>query len=127
LPDVYQRLELWLDRHARRKSFDFFRPGLNDCRTVQIEGNAGDVILWSTKLPHGSAANLSGRPRIAASISMQPPGDSAELRARMKRWWLTKQAPDWWRGLPGQLEIEPGDPAVLSELGMRLIGMLPWD
>jgi hypothetical protein len=127
LPDVYQRLELWLDRHARRRSFDFFKPGLNNCRATQIEGKAGDVIVWSTKLPHGSAANLSPRPRIAAFVSMQPPEDSAELRASMKKWWLTKRAPNSWRGLPGQLETEPGTPAALSELGLKLIGVLPWD
>jgi hypothetical protein len=44
-------------------------------------GMAGDVVLWSTKLPHGSAANLSNRPGIAAFVSMQPAADSAELRA----------------------------------------------
>jgi hypothetical protein len=127
LPNIYQNLEAWLDRNARRSDFDFFNPGLKNCTTTQIEGKAGDVILWSTKLPHGSAANLSRRPRIAAFVSMQPSADSDELRASMKKWWLTKQAPDSWRGLPGQLETEPGAPAVLSELGLKLIGVLPWD
>jgi hypothetical protein len=127
LPDVYKNLEVWLDRNARRSDFDFINPGLKNRRTTQIKGKAGDVILWSTKLPHGSAANLSSRPRIAAFVSMSPASDSAELRASMKKWWLTKQAPDYWRGLPGQLEAEPGTPAVLSELGLKLIGVLPWD
>jgi hypothetical protein len=127
LPNIYQNLEVWLDQNARQRGFDFFNPGLKNCRTTQIEGKAGDVILWSTKLPHGSAANLSHRPRIAAFVSMHPAADSAELRASMKKWWLTKQAPDYWRGLPGQLETEPGAPAVLSELGLKLIGVLPWD
>ncbi|MGA7409792.1 MAG: phytanoyl-CoA dioxygenase family protein [Bryobacteraceae bacterium] len=126
LPNIYQNLEAWLERNVRGSDFDFFNPGLNDCETIQIEGKAGDVILWSTKLPHGSAANLSDRPRIAAFVSMQPPAPNAELRASMKRWWLSKQAPDSWRGLPGQLETEPGAPAALSELGMKLIGVLPW-
>jgi hypothetical protein len=127
LPNIYQNLEAWLDRNARRSNFDFFNPRLNNCRTIQVEGKAGDVILWSTKLPHGSATNLSNHPRIAAFVSMQPPDDSAERRASMKRWWLTKQAPDYWRGLPGQLETEAGAPAHLTELGMKLIGVLPWD
>jgi hypothetical protein len=127
LPEIYRDLEAWLDRNAYRSDFNFFKPGLNNCRTTQIEGKAGDVILWSTKLPHGSAANLSHRPRIAAFVSMQPDADCAEHRASMKKWWLTKQAPDSWRGLPGQLESEPGEPAVLSELGMKLIGALHWD
>jgi hypothetical protein len=69
---------------------------------------------------------LSDRPRVAAFVSMQPCGDQAQLRESMKNWWLTKRAPDYWRGLPGQLEPEPGPPAVLSELGLRLIGVSSW-
>jgi hypothetical protein len=127
MPEIYKNLEAWLKKNAGRSDFDFIRPGLKNRPATQVEGQAGDVILWSTKLPHGSAANLSQRPRIAAFVSMQPPEDSPELRASMQEWWLTKRAPDYWRGLPGQLEREPGEPAVLTELGLRLIGQLPWD
>ncbi len=128
LPEVYQNLDAWLQRHARRDDFDFFNPGLNHWKTTQIEGKAGDVILWSTRLPHGTATNLSNRPRVAAFVSMQPlPVENPQQRRdSMKTWWLTKRAPDYWRGLPGQIDPEPGDPAVLSELGLKLIGVLPW-
>ena len=126
LPEVYQNLDTWLARYARRAGFNFFFPGLNHWKTTQIEGKAGDVILWSTKLPHGTAINLSNRPRVAAFVTMQPPPDEAQLRESMKTWWLTKRAPDHWRGLPGQLDPEPGTPAVLTELGLKLIGVLPW-
>jgi ectoine hydroxylase-related dioxygenase (phytanoyl-CoA dioxygenase family) len=126
LPEVYQNLDAWLEPYALRDDFDFFNPGLNHWKTTQIEGKAGDVILWSSKLPHGSATNLSNRPRVAAFVSMQPPADNAQLRESMKTWWLTKRAPDYWRGLPGQVDPEPGVPALLSELGLRLIGVLPW-
>lgn len=126
LPDVYRNLDAWLQRYARWDDFDFFNPGLNDWKTIQVEGQAGDVILWSTRLPHGRASNLSNRPRIAAFVSMQPCGDDAQLRASMKDCWLTKRAPDYWRGLPGQLDPESGAPAALSNLGLKLIGVLPW-
>jgi hypothetical protein len=125
IPEVYQNLDAWLERYARRDDFDFFNPGLNHWKTTQIKGKAGDVILWSTKLPHGSATNLSNRPRVAAFVSMQP-ADNPQLRASMKTWWLTKRAPDQWRGLPGQIDPEPGAPAMLSDLGLKLIGVLPW-
>ena len=126
LPEIYQNLDAWLEPYALCDDFDYFNPGLNDCKSTQIEGKAGDVILWSTKLPHGTATNLSKRPRIAAFVSMTPPGDNPQLREQMKTWWLTKRAPDYWRGLPGQVDPEPGGPAVLSELGLKLIGVLPW-
>jgi hypothetical protein len=126
LPQIYQNLDEWLGEHALRDDFDFFNPGLEHCKTTQVKGKAGDVILWSTKLPHGSAINLSNRPRVAAFVSMQPPADYPRLRESMKSWWLTKRAPDNWRGLPSQLDPEPGAPAQLSELGLKLIGVIPW-
>ena len=126
LPDVFRNLNAWLKRYARRDDFNFFYPGLDHWNTTQVEGKAGDVILWSTKLPHGSATNLSDRPRIAAFVSMGPCGEDTQLRESMKTWWLSKRAPDYWRGLPGQLDPEPGPAAVLSHLGFKLIGVSRW-
>jgi len=126
LPEVYRNLDAWLRQHSQRDDFDFFNPGLNHCSATQVEGRAGDVILWSTRLPHGSAVNRSRKPRVASFVSMQPPALNPQLRESMKSWWLTKRAPDNWRGLPGQLDPEPGPPAALSELGLKLIGVLPW-
>jgi len=126
LPGIYQNLEAWLERHAARDDFDFFNPGLNHFDAVQVEGRAGDVILWSTRLPHGTATNSSTRPRIASFVTMQPPSADPRRRELIKTWWQTKRAPEGWRGLPGQLDPEPGEPAVLTELGLKLIGVLPW-
>ncbi len=103
LPEVYQYLDMWLERHGHRDDFDFFNPGLNRWKATQIEGRAGDVILWSTKLPHGTATNLSDRPRIAAFVSMHPATDDAQLRDSMKSCWLTKRAPDTGEVCPDKL------------------------
>jgi hypothetical protein len=126
LPEIYSNLSAWLKQYATGNDFDFFNPGLNDRPTMQVMGKAGDVILWSTRLPHGSAINLSRRPRVAMFVTMQPPNESPEYRESMKTWWLTKRAPIQWRGMPGQIDPEPGEPAVLSELGKKLIGVSPW-
>lgn len=126
LPEVYQNLSVWLEQNASQDDFDFFYPQLKQYRTTQLEGKAGDVILWSSKLPHGSATNSSGSPRIAAFVTVQPAISDVKVRELLKSWWLTKRAPDYWRGLPGQLDPEPGPPALLSELGLKLIGVLPW-
>ena len=92
IPEIYQNLAAWLEQYAH-DDFDFFNPGLNSWKARQIEGKAGDVILWSTRLPHGTAPNLSNWPRIAAFVTMQPPPNDASLHESMKRWWLTKRAP----------------------------------
>ena len=126
LPEVYQKLGAWLEWYSLMGDFDFFNPGLNDWKATQIEGKAGDVILWSTRLPHGPATNQSNRPRVAMFVTMQPPSIDPQVRESTKACWLTKRAPANWRGLPGQLDPEPGEPAILSELGLKLIGALPW-
>jgi Phytanoyl-CoA dioxygenase (PhyH) len=125
IPEVYQNLTEWLAQYATGPSFDYFNPGLKHWIPTQVEGRSGDVIIWSTKLPHGSAMNALLKPRIAAFVTMQPPAEDLHLRESMKSWWQTKRAPAYWRGLPGQMDPEPGAPAVLTELGRQLIGELP--
>lgn len=128
IPEVYRDFDGWLDRNARgRAHFDFQRPCLNNHRGImQVTADAGDVILWSTQLPHGSASNLSNRPRIATFVTMCPPEDSPELREEMRELWLSKRAPVHWRGLPAQHDPEPGEPATLTPLGRKLAGLDPW-
>jgi hypothetical protein len=121
LPEVYQNLDAWLERHAFRDDFDFFNPGLNHWKPTQVLGKAGDVILWSARPSTYQTAQGSQR-----SFPCSPPVDSAQLRESMKNSWLTKRAPDGWRGLPGQMDPESGSPAELSDLGLKLIGVVPW-
>lgn len=126
VPEVFRNLKPWLDGNARRDSFHFLRPGISQTGAVQIEGSAGDLILWSTLLPHGPAPNLSDRPRVAAFMTLSPPADSEALRSAMRQWWLEKRAPTYWRGMRGQLDPEPGEPAQLTDLGKCLIGLKRW-
>jgi hypothetical protein len=58
-------------------------------------------------------------------VTMQPNDDPHHLQ-RLQTWWKTKRAPEQWRGLAGQLDPEPGEQAMLSELGLKLLGALPW-
>ena len=104
LPEIYRNLDAWLRTHASKDDFNFFEPELNHMETTQTGGKAGDVILWSTQLPHGSAVNLSARPRMAAFVTLEPPADYEQLRYSLMTWWLTKRAPSQWRGMPGQIE-----------------------
>lgn len=126
IPDIYRNIDEWLDCNARDPGFCFTEPGLKQHATVQVSADAGDVILWSTKLPHGSASNWANRPRIAMFVTLTPPPDSQEHRDTMRNLWLTKRAPECWRGLPSQFDPEPGPPAVLTELGQKLLGVIPW-
>ena len=127
IPAIYRNLDTWLEENCRNDiDFDFRHADIIHPETLQVEGNAGDIILWSTKLPHGSATNLSNQPRMAMFVTLQPPDNSQEHRDWMKELWLTRRAPECWRGLPSQLDPEPGPPAELTVLGRKLLGILPW-
>jgi hypothetical protein len=39
---------------------------------------------------------------------------------------VLRRAPPWWRDVPGQVDPEPGEPAILTEHGQRLVGLKPW-
>ncbi|MBL8212884.1 MAG: phytanoyl-CoA dioxygenase family protein [Bryobacterales bacterium] len=127
IPEIYRNLRTWLKENLRTDEvFDFRHAALRHPGTIQVEANAGDIIIWSTKLPHGSAVNRSSQPRMAMFVTLQPPQDSQALRDQIKELWLTKRAPEHWRDLPSQLDPEPGPPAELTELGRKLLGLHPW-
>lgn len=126
IPEIYQDIDEWVRQHAMSVKFNHFQPGLEAHPTVQISGRAGDVILWSTLLPHGPAINLSDQVRIAAFLTITPDKKIEQKRLAMQNWVKHKRAPDKWRGLPQQQDPEPGPPVALTELGEKLAGIRSW-
>ena len=92
---------------------------------LNIPGKAGTMIIWNSLLPHSGAINTSDRPRMAQYISMMPE-DTEEDRETRIQLWKNRQAPERWRGLPYQQDPEPGEPAELTELGRKLLGLKAW-
>ena len=90
-----------------------------------MAGGAGDLVIWSSALPHGSGINTSPKPRVAQYVGMDVEGGEDE-RAERVACWRDRRAPEWWRGWPGQLNPEPGGPARLTPLGRRLLGLDRW-
>ncbi len=126
IPEIYQDIDEWIRVNAMSEDFNHFQPGLDTHPTLQLSGQAGDVILWSTLLPHGPAVNLSNEVRIAAFVTITPDNKFEQKRATRKRWILAKRAPAKWRGLPQQQDPEPGPTVKLTELGKKLAGINPW-
>ncbi len=127
IPDVYKNIDKWLAENASHDSFDHFYPGLNDHPAIiQLEGKAGDILIWSTLLPHGPARNLAKIPRIATFLTLTPNKNSHEIKEEMTTLIAAKRAPEKWRGLPGQLDPEPGEPVYLTTLGKKLTAQVEW-
>lgn len=132
LPSIYKDLGAWLeDKPAEwsHRSADF-----SHLEMTPVLGRAGDLIIWNSKLPHGPGANRSSAPRLMQAVSMfrAPrqgggwPGVRDWPKEEQVEWWRTKRPPPWWRGVPLQVDPEPGAPAELSALGRRLVGVDAW-
>jgi hypothetical protein len=133
LPSVYQNLKAWLaDKPPEwsHRSADFTSQEM-----TPVPGKAGDLIIWDSRLPHGPGWNRSSSPRLMHAVSMfrAPrqgggwPGVRDWPKEEQIEWWATKRAPPWWRNVPLQVDPEPGEPAELTSLGRRLVGLDAWD
>ena len=92
---------------------------------INVPGAAGTLIVWSSMLPHSGAVNTAGKPRMAQYLSMFPEGVEEDRESRVEL-WKNNRAPKRWRGLPFQQDPEPGEPAKLTELGRKLLGLDEW-
>lgn len=118
---VFENLETWLARMPPQ--FDFNEVNFSGEPTVAVPGNAGDLIIWNSKLPHGPGANRASSPRVMQAVNLFPINHAKWTRDAQIDWWQTKRAPPWWRDVPGQRDPEPGTPASLTEHGQRLVGL----
>jgi hypothetical protein len=89
-----------------------------------VPAQAGDLIVWDSRLAHGNSKNKSSRPRIAFYVLMGPADD--QLRHAAVESWRTGRCLSWWRSRPGYDRIEPWPPAILTELGRKLLGLDSW-
>jgi hypothetical protein len=131
VPSIFRDLDIWLDR---RPDFDFAKADFSSETAVPIPGHVGDLIIWNSKLPHGPGINRSLLPRVMLAVTMFPAEESpirastplTWSRSEQIEWWRTRRAPPWWRDVPNQRDPEPGEPAMLTDLGRRLIGIEKW-
>jgi Phytanoyl-CoA dioxygenase (PhyH) len=123
VPGIFRDLDRYMSRHPGALTGVPVDVAEHD--VVQVPVGVGDLVIWDARLPHHGGANDGPRPRVSMAISMHPEGSESERRDRIEC-WRRKRAPSWWRGWKGQVDPEPGDPAVLTSLGRRLVGLEPW-
>jgi len=129
IPWLYRNYETWkLSQPADR---DHFKPdisGLED-KIVKVKLEAGDLVIWDSRQPHGIRGNYSEKVRIAQYISMMPAEEDNEpLRQWRIRSWRDRIAPEGYAfpGDPRNWEQTRYDTAQLSELGKKLLGLNAW-
>jgi len=93
---------------------------------VHVPAQAGDFILWDSRLARGNSKNRSSKPRIAFYVMMGPFPVDRVLRQAQIDSWRTGRCVPWWRNRLGYDRIEPWPPATLTKLGRRLLGLDEW-
>lgn len=124
VPEIYQELGSYIDRHGYSR-----RTDLTGRTMTKVPLNAGDMVIWTTLLAHGNGDNDSTRPRLAQYITLNPVDDDEPERQRRIDAWRRNTAPSYRSAFPGdprQVEEQRAEPARLSALGRRLLGIDPW-
>lgn len=121
VPSVYRNLDEWYETHTQS---DMTEEAYEE-ETVRVAGEAGDFVIWDTRLPHGNGSNQADAPRFAQYITMVPARfhDHEARSHRIERWrTLDPHGDD-----PSNWERRHLEPADLTSLGDRLLGLAPWD
>lgn len=127
VPGFHRQIEEWAATQPADR--DPWKPDISGFELTHVAMNAGDLVIWHSLLPHGTARNTSDRPRLAQYISMFPAsqGDAASRQERVTSW--RERLPRQGRAFPGdprRWEIEQGTTAQLTPLGEKLLGLRDW-
>lgn len=127
VPGFHRGLDEWVKTQPPDR--DPTDPDLPDEMVVPIEMKAGDLVIWTSWLPHGTSPNRTDRPRLAQYISMAPAHEhnQALVDARVAS-WRERTAPKGqpFPGDPRRLEELHGQTAELTPLGRKLLGLDRW-
>lgn len=130
VPELYKELGDWVSKQPE-DSLDRRTPDLDSggYSITKVPLRAGDLVIWSTLMPHGNGHNVSDRPRLAQYVSMTPAReDDAETRQARIDCWRYNRPPSKaaFPGDPRKLEEQREHPAELTSLGRRLLGLDSW-
>jgi hypothetical protein len=90
---------------------------------------AGDLCIWTTRLPHGNGDNTSSAIRLAQYITMNPApvgfANYDDRRDHRIQSWQTRSPLGASDGYQSREQSMPAPP--LSDLGRKLLGIDEWD
>ena len=128
VPYLFEHFEEWVKTQPEERNP--LLPDMTGLERENISMAPGDLMIFNSLLAHGVRPNFSeNQVRMAQYISMYPADeDNADELAERIRLWRERdhpQRPDF-PGDPRGWEQAHCAPAVLSELGERLLGQARW-
>ena len=124
VPSIYRDFEQWLraqpdDRHPTL-------PDVTGHEIVPIPGEAGDLLIWDVLLAHGNGQNYTSQPRFAQYISMTPAQPGVRRESAVETWRNRTGSSDVPQDPRGWEAKASAEPAALTGLGRKLLGLDPW-
>jgi hypothetical protein len=128
IPETYQHLQEFLKTQTREK-IESRNPDYTGYSITRPRLAAGDLLIWTSLLLHGNGHNTSNRVRLCQYISMNPATELTEETrgARIEAWRNNTHPPA--RSFPGdprRIEEQRSQPAELTDLGRKLLGLDAW-
>lgn len=123
-PGWHRRPERWPEAPTARAFGDEWIAAASESDIVSVPMGAGDVVLWSSRLPHSNSRNEGTRPRYAFYLQMVP--YSEPFAAELAECWRSGLCQSAWNTLPGHEHAERWAPVPLTLLGRQLVGLDPW-
>jgi hypothetical protein len=126
VPLIFKNLESWCEAHL--KDTDRRHPLVSDNELIAVGGKAGSLLVFNRLMPHTGRLNKSSSHRFVQYVTMQPVSDEQQRLQRVAD-WRDKMPPEWAinQKIPEQEIPEPGESALLTELGKKLVGVATWN
>ena len=129
IPELFYNFEEWVKQQPADR--DPMHPDTTGLEILNIEMEAGDLLIFNSLLAHGVRPNYSkNRVRMAQYISMYPAEwDNEQDRLERVRLWRELDHPqrDAFPGDPREWEKHHAEVAKLTLLGERLLGLTRWE
>jgi len=130
VPSLYREIREqgaeWFEAHP--EAAESRSPDVDDEAIIPVSGEQGDFLIWDKLLPHGNGHNHADEPRFAQYLNFYG-ADWADVERREQRveTWRERATPpgDPYPGDPRGRDRER-DPADLTPLGRKLLGLDPW-
>ena len=123
-PGVYKGLDTYLVDHADDE--DRRHPDIVEPELVSVAGEKGSLVVFNRLMPHTSGQNQSADHRFVQYVTMMEV-DENQRDARIAE-WREKKLPEWAirQEISQGKTHEQGDPAELTALGRKLVGLDVW-
>lgn len=124
VPEIYKNLSGYIEEHGTDR-----RTDLTGHTVTKVPLRAGDIVIWSTLMAHGNGDNRTDRPRLAQYVSMNPAPEKGDAGPRIDAWQANRPVAgaNAFPGDPRGIEERRGEPARLTGLGRKLLGVDSWE